>query len=245
MISNSCGSYKTIVTNHNSSVCFTLKSVYKAGIREAVKDGEQTMLRHLKGFVMPEDLTPDDFPEIEWKTDNLEESVEKVFRYVVNEAGKSWRFYYDRRKSKRLMGQVIRLAMIVAGSVAVIIPILGEIYKTGDVPSIPPGWASIALAVAAFFGAMDKFGDFSGGRARYLVTGQKIYRDLEMFRFKWEESKLEREGKALDMATARHLVGECRIFHENVSETIRQEISQWKKAFKKSLSDKAGLPEKE
>ncbi len=56
------------------------------------------MLKKLKRFAMPEDLTPDDFPELEWKTGNLEDSVEKVFRYVVNEAEKAWRCYYDRRR---------------------------------------------------------------------------------------------------------------------------------------------------
>lgn len=196
------------------------------------------MLEKIKKFIIPEDLVPDAFPEIEWNAENLEKSVEKIFQYVVNEAEKSWRFYYERRKTKRLLGLIFRLAMIIAGSLAVIIPIFGEIYNTNGVPCISPSWASIALAAAAFFGAVDKLGDFSGARARYLVTQRKIFRDLDSFRIDWEKARLEREGKTLDMETAGQLIGECKAFHEHVGGTIKEEIGKWEATYKKALEGK-------
>lgn len=198
------------------------------------------MYEKIKRLFLRGDLIPGSFPKTEWNGDNLEEPVEEIYHYVVNEAEKSWKFYYNRRKSKRIFGFLFRLGMIIAGSMAAAIPILGAMYSSAEgEPWINPGWASVALAIAAFLGAVDKLGDFSGSRARYLVTGRKIIRDLDKFRFKWAQSRIKLKSKDIDAATALKLVGKCMIFHEHIDNTIKQEIDEWMRLFKKSLSDKS------
>ena len=202
------------------------------------------MLRVIKEAFIPSDLVPDNFPEIQWNHDNLEESVEKIFQYVVNEAKKSWEFYYCRRKKDRLLGFFCRLSARIAAAIAGIIPILGEIYKIKDVPMINPGYASIALAAAAFFLALDKLGGFTSGRVRFLIAGQSIFQKLELFRIEWEKGKLERGQDKIDKAQALILLDQCRDFHKAIRNTINEEIDQWSKQYQAALSEKAGLNKK-
>ncbi len=199
------------------------------------------MLKKFKDMIVPQDLVPEEFPEITWDSESLDESVETVFRYVVREAEKTWRFYYDRRRTKRLFSLILRQMTIISLFLAGIIPVLGEIYKIGNDPFINPTWASVALVVGGLFGTLDKFGGFSTGRARFLVTGQKIFQDLETFRLEWEKSKLEREGGKTDKSQAVELINRCKDFHQGIRNTMKNEIEQWKKEYQASLSQKTGI----
>ena len=78
--------------------------------------------------------------------------------------------------------------VIALGTAAAVLPVLSEIYTTNGRPSIPPGWATIALALAAGLVGLDHFFGFSSGWMRYRDTELQLTRLRHQFGYAWQEA---------------------------------------------------------
>ena len=97
--------------------------------------------------------------DIDLSKENAVEAVEKLGKLADEECCKAIEWYFSHKKAKQYAGMWLRMLGILAVAAAGVIPILGEIFeKENSKPAINPAWATIALAVAALFIAMDRFG---------------------------------------------------------------------------------------
>ena len=95
-----------------------------------------------------DDLTPRAFPtDLNWTEQEATDSLEKLYRFANDECERAINWYFDKKRSKRIAGYACRLGAIIAATIAGVIPILGEIYKTNNVPGLSPAWATVAIAV--------------------------------------------------------------------------------------------------
>ena len=126
-----------------------------------------------------DDLTPGGFPaDLKWTQDDATESLEKLYQFANNECKRAIDWYFNKKRSKRIAGYASRVGAILALAVSGLIPILGEIYKTNDIPSISPAWATVALAIVAIFVALDRLGGYTSGWVRYVRTGQTLQESI-------------------------------------------------------------------
>ncbi|MEM1369551.1 MAG: SLATT domain-containing protein [Cyanobacteria bacterium P01_H01_bin.15] len=107
------------------------------------------------------------FPsQLDWSPNQIAASLESVYEFVNNECREAIGWYYHKKRSKKFLGVFLRIGAIFAAAVAGVIPIIGEIFKEGDVPLISPAWSTIFLAIAAVLVALDQFGGATSGWVR-------------------------------------------------------------------------------
>jgi hypothetical protein len=75
-------------------------------------------------------LRPIGFPTtLDWSPANQQESLEKLYLFVVGECEASINWYYRKKGVKSLLGFLLRLGAILAVAVAGLIPLIGELLK--------------------------------------------------------------------------------------------------------------------
>jgi hypothetical protein len=133
-------------------------------------------------------LQPMGFPKtLDWSPDKQQESLDQLYLFVVNECLASINWYYHKKRSKSLLGFLLRLGAILAVAVAGLIPLIGELLKRNDKLWLSPAWATVALALAGLLIAIDRFGGYTSGWIRYVRTAQKLTSLQGEFRLDWEE----------------------------------------------------------
>ena len=179
------------------------------------------------------DLSSDPFPEnLNWDDQNKRESCEKLYRYVIETYQRAIAWYYGKKNSKKYPAFLTRIFAIIAVTFSGIIPVLSVIYKTDKGEAIVnPGWATIALAIAAFVVSLDHFGGFTKGWIRYIRTAQILAQNMDHFRVEWEKIKNNCDQQnPPDNIVGNHLEA-CRQTLENLHETIRKETDEWAEDF--------------
>jgi hypothetical protein len=184
-----------------------------------------------------EDLRPSEFPELSWTSDDVGTSLGRLYDYVTDQAERARTWYFGKRQWKKIGGYGFRAGAIVSIAAAGLIPILGEIFETGGVPYINPGWATVAVAIGALFVAIDKFAGFTSGWVRYILAGQQLARMEESFRFDWESSKLAWAGAKPSVEQAVAALAQCKGFLEDVNRVVEEETKLWATEFQSALKE--------
>lgn len=182
------------------------------------------------------DLKPDQFPKLSWKPENALESLDRLYDYVTQKATKAINWYYEKKQWKRCMGCFLRYNVILFTAFAGVIPILGTIYKKGNIPVINPAWATIAIAIAATMIAVDKFGGFTSGWVRYVLSAQEIEQAIEDFRFSWQKAKLRLNNPPKGDEIQNMIVESERLLTE-VQKIIRTETQKWITEFQTAIKE--------
>jgi len=182
------------------------------------------------------DFIPGQFPEsLTWTQDGAIESLEKLRGFVVNESDRAVRWYFAKRKSKRILGYTFRSGAIVTLGISGLIPVLGEILKSSGVPGISPAWATVALAVAAVLVSFDHFGGWTTSWIRYLRAGQKLSKLQSDFLIEWEKYRLTTSDCCVDPAVLQEGMEKCRKFLGQVHSEVGGETNQWAQEFQRAL----------
>jgi hypothetical protein len=185
-----------------------------------------------------DDLTSQPFPDdLKWSNDDATTSLKQLYHFVNNECDQAIRWYFNKKQTKKIFGYVFRIGAIIAVAISGIIPILGEILETGGVPMLSPGWATVALGLAALFISLDRFGGYTSGWIRYIRTGQALNKLQSDFRIEWEKQMLILQADQSNLETVRQAVDKCKKFLAQVNAVICAETDQWAQDFQKILHE--------
>jgi hypothetical protein len=185
--------------------------------------------KNIKPGVFPDDL--------KWTGDEAVESLERLYKFVNDECKEAINWYFRKKRSKSSAGSLFRVGAVLALGVSGIIPILGEIYKTNDIPAISPAWATVALGIVAIFVTLDRLGGYTSGWIRYIRTAQTLSQLQSDFRVEWEKLRLKLQGGQTDSATVQQGIDQCKEFLTKVHSTVRAETDQWAQEFQRVLHE--------
>jgi len=186
-----------------------------------------------------EDLKPSDLensPENESynSTPVTVKSLDHLFIYVIDKINESINWYFDKRKSKRTVGLILRYSSIGLIALAGILPILITIF---DTLKINPAWSAVVVGLAVFMIGIDKFGGFTSGWIRYVIAAQKLTEISEEFRFNWETTKLKLKDTSLNSDEIQTLAKTCQEFLQKAQSVVSEETQKWVAEFQSALND--------
>lgn len=180
---------------------------------------------------------------LDWSPAKQQESLEKLYAFVVSECAASIDWYYRKKWSKSLLGFLLRLGAILMVGVAGLIPLIGELLKRDGIPGISPAWATVALALAALLIAIDRFGGYTSGWIRYIRTAQTLTSLQGEFRLDWEEHRRTHCGQPSDSDRTKEGILLCKHFLRAVYEQVRLETDLWAKDFQQALQTVNSQPD--
>ena len=134
---------------------------------------------------MTGDLERPNLPQLAWDRDARAASLTQVFEHAVGLAVTAEQWYAGKRPAKRTAGRILRVATVILGAIAAVIPILSEITTTNGKPAVAPGWAAVSLAVAAALITLDRFFGFSSGWMRFMEAELQLTRLRHTFEYAW------------------------------------------------------------
>lgn len=170
--------------------------------------------------------------DLSWTPEQRVVSLDKVFNYVSDEAQQAISWYLNKKRSKRIWAQLLRLGAILATTVAGIIPLLAEIFER---PAISPAWASVALILAVALVGLDRFFGFSSAWMRFLTTELKIRNTLQLFQLDWEMQKASWTGADPTDEQLQDMLARCKAFLAQVNTLLENEMAAWIREFQTEL----------
>jgi hypothetical protein len=182
------------------------------------------------------DLVPRTFPaNLKWSQADAVESLERLYKFANEECDRSIVWYFEKKRGKRIAAYVCRVGAIIAAAASGVVPILGGIYKTNDVPDISPAWATVAIAIVGILIALDRFGGYTSGWVRYVRAAQALTELQSDFRVEWELQRQALQSNPSDAETLKQSIGKCKEYLGRVHAIVRAETDQWAQEFQKIL----------
>ncbi|MDA0161891.1 SLATT domain-containing protein [Solirubrobacter ginsenosidimutans] len=190
---------------------------------------------------MSGDIARSDLPELDWGAAERAASLSKVYVHAQGLAVASERWYAANRPPKRVAGRVLRVLALLLGTAAALLPILSEIFTTGDKPAFAPGWASVALVIAAALIAVDRYLGASNAWMRYMTAETQIANLRQEFEYAWNIERTRTASPPTDAEVA-VLLGLARKLVADVNDVVAAETGTWISDFRGSLqSTEQGL----
>ena len=184
-----------------------------------------------------QDIRPGELSSLDWRPEHARQSLDVIYRHVVDAASQAINWYLTARRSKKRWAQRLRVGAIIMVAVAGVLPILSQIFDQGTSVKIQPAWASIALATAVALVALDRFFGFSSAWARYMATGQAISTALNQFRLDWQKSSCQLPVDGLSQESIDHLFDLAKTLAKKTDDLIQAETLQWVKEFRETLTE--------
>lgn len=189
---------------------------------------------------MPKDQSKDleyrPLKDLSWTPEQRIVSLDKVFNYVSTEAQQAISWYLNKKRSKRIWAQLLRLGAILATTIAAIIPLLAEIFVSDGKSAISPAWASVALILAVALIGLDRFFGFSSAWMRFLTTELKIRNALQLFQMNWEMQKASWKGAADPTdEQIQDMLARCKAFLVQINNFLEDEMAAWVREFQTAL----------
>lgn len=187
----------------------------------------------LTGRGTSKDIRPEKADIPKWNPQDPENSLRDIFRYVVDEAGKSTDWYWRAKRSKASTSQVIRFLALVLTAVGGLLPVIANLIgSTGLNNGL---WASLMVGIAAALFGLDKAFGYSSGWARYVLTATNIKKALEEFRMEWAELRAK-AGPTLTIDNVAPMIARARQFRSDVEALVLQETKDWVSEFQNSIA---------
>lgn len=188
------------------------------------------------------DLRRDDLPLLDWGVAQRAASLQAVFAHASGLAGEAERWYAAKRPAKSWWGRALRILAIVLGVAAAVLPVLSQLTEKGDgTGGIAPGWATIALAVAAGLILLDHYFGFSTGWSRFMAAELELTRLRHNFQYEWN-LRQARTHDPPDDGDVADLLAIAETLVLAVDDAIAKETGQWVTEFQGSLQrTEAGL----
>ena len=184
----------------------------------------------------PKDIDQPRLGQPDWSPDQRAASLATVFNHATSVCLSAEAWYAAKRPSKRAWGRALRVAAILLGFVAAVLPVISEITSANGKAVVPPGWAAVALAAAAACVAFDRFFGFSTGWMRFITAAQALERQREEFEYAWNEV-LVTVGSPITDEEVAALLGLAHATVVAVQSIIETETSGWLTDFRGALTD--------
>lgn len=198
---------------------------------------------------MTEDLKSVEFPKCDWQAKNTGQCLEELQSYSIVQGELASKWYLEKRRSKKMWGIALRSCALVLTAVAGIIPILVQMSLEDDKLLVRPGWAAVALALAALMVALDRFWGCTNSWIRYMTAQQDVTNVLTDFRLTWEKERAELGGSSPNLAQTKAMIEMCEKFLRRLNHIIGAETQQWANEFSRivqqldaRLKDREGKP---
>lgn len=177
---------------------------------------------------------------LQWKSDQVEPSLDRLLAYVENEAANAIQWYWHNKRWKARFSRWIRLWALIftacAGLVPIVFYILKDLGLLNHTVVETSGLCSSALVgVAAAFLGMDRAFGFSSGWARYVLAATDIRKRLEEFRMDWIAlTAVMGSNPGTDQITA--LIQKAKEFRVAVEGIVAQETKDWVTEFQTNMA---------
>jgi conflict system pore-forming effector with SLATT domain len=183
----------------------------------------------------PNDLGPSERLQLSWERGNVVRSLETLFEYITKEAESAINWYLRQKRSKQNRARLLRFCSIIAGTIAGLIPILGQIFAKNGQPIIQPAWASVALGITAALVLLDRFFGYSSAWMRYIATELNIRQLTQELQLDWEADKATWLGSEPTPDQLRSTLARFKAFVTQVNTIVRQETDAWIQEFQSTL----------
>jgi len=195
------------------------------------------------------DFTLDKFPhDLNWTTENRINSLQRLFGFADTHCTEAIKWYNTSKRSKQTLGYSLRFLSILAVAVAGIIPVMTEIICQQDKEQcISPAWATVAIALAALFVALDRFAGYTSGWVRYVRSAQKLNELQGQFRLDWcmylhseFENKIDKVADSENEQSSIYSGKDyglrlCKDYISSVNSVVSRETDAWAQEFQQIL----------
>lgn len=173
---------------------------------------------------------------LDWSNENSEKSLEIVYTkaILINRGAVEW--YSKAKRSKKHWAQNIRIASIVIGAAAALLPTIGEmLQKNGKYFS--SGWTTILLGVVGTLLLLDRFFGFSSAWMRYIVAELQLNQILQEFELDWENERSNWQGNIPTKDQINQMLAKVKALTSQINIIIRDETNVWVQEFQNNIKN--------
>ena len=195
---------------------------------------ESAGVKELIQLVYPRDVWTAGFPEVDWRDARV--SLDQLYRYLVHHAESNIHWYLRRKSVKRRWAVTLRLAAIVMGTMAAVIPAVVGIVPVGKLTGNWAPLSSVFVALSAGSIGLDKFFGFSSAWMRYMTTELDLQARLKTFQLGWLQERLRWWEKPLSQEKTLELLQMLEAFTRDVDGLVANETRMWIDEFRGNLA---------
>jgi hypothetical protein len=164
-------------------------------------------------------------PNLQWDS-VVDESLSKIYKYVVAFSDSTILWYQSRRRPKRYFGVSLRVGALVATAAAGLVPLSENLINV----LIPPVWSTVLVAFAGVFVSVDVLGGYTSGWVRYMLAQQKVERLRDAFLLEWNALKVAQTN-------AQGMLERAKTFLLAVGKVVDDETQEWATEFQNALKE--------
>lgn len=155
-----------------------------------------------------------------------EDTLDKVYEYVVGFSDSTISWYRRQRQPKRQLGVFLRMGVLAASAIAGIVPLADQLGM-GKMSAV---WSTVLIALAGVFVSVDKLGGFTSGWVRYMHAQQRVERLQGAFVLEWQALRLANTD-------TKTMVERAQAFLLAVGKVIDDETQEWAAEFQEALKE--------
>jgi hypothetical protein len=183
-----------------------------------------------------DDLRSGTLADLDWSPEKRAESLDCAFRHAMSLAEDAINWYLRGKQCKKLGAGSVRVLTIVLGTIAALLPTIGElVHSYNEKLNIGAGWTIVLLGIAGCLLLLDRFYGFTSGWMRYIVAELQIRQIKEEFQLDWQT---ERAGWSTEPPTKEQVVqmlARCKAFTSQVNTIVREETNVWVQEFQTTI----------
>jgi len=184
----------------------------------------------------PKDIRTKSLPPLDWSPPKRIESLQTLVCCACDHAQEAADWYLRNKPSKRIGGRFFRLGAILLTAVAGVFPIFVQLWEDSEGKQvIEPAWASVLVAAAVLFIAIDRFFGFSSAWVRYITAEIKIRQARDSFEYEWQATHASFDGKPPTGDQVRVAITMIKSFTEQINSIVGNETAKWVAEFQKAL----------
>lgn len=162
---------------------------------------------------------------IQWDPPS-DESLNKVYDYVVAFSNNTIQWYQSRRRPKRFLGVSLRLFALLGTAFAGLVPLSNNLFNI----VIQGAWSTVLIAGAGVFVSIDVFGGYTSGWVRYMLAQQRVERLRDGFLLEWNALKVAKTD-------AQGMLERAKTFLLAVGKVVDDETQEWATEFQNAIKE--------
>jgi hypothetical protein len=175
--------------------------------------------------------------QLDWSEKSRVKSLTEVFEYAIGVSREAQDWYEGKHPSKRSSGRALRLTGLLFLGVGGVLPIISEISSSASgKPAIAPGWAAVALALAAGCGILDRYLGYSSAWMRFILAEQRLESQRQDFEILWNKARANLHDPPT-VAEVDKLLTLARDNVKKVQDVIQRETAEWITEFRGALAE--------
>lgn len=174
-------------------------------------------------------------PNLDWSNGKAEESLAIIYIKAIVLATDAIQWYSKSKLSKKKWARTIRVTTIMLGSLAALLPTIGDMVQKNGVSQIPSGWTTICLGVAGALLLFDRFFGFSSAWMRYINAEMQLQQVKQEFEMDWENQRASWQGTQPTKDQVNQMLARCKAFISQVNTIVREETNVWVQEFQNTI----------